>query len=161
MKLNKSILPVLNAEMDSKYIAIDQLLVINSKFQDIWRNVRQREALVDEEIERHKSHIDDVVNKSIAENLETRFKHYESVSKQFSQFFDQAELGSLIDRKADLELISRIQEQKADKGEMGTVAQDLEEAVEDFDLKLKHMAVFISELSKTLLPNKKSGKFKN
>ena len=100
-------------------------MVINSQFQDIWKNVTQREALVDNEIDRHKSHVDDVVNKSIAENLETRFKHYESVSKQFSQFFDQAELGSLIDRKADLELISRIQEQKADKGEMGNVAQDL------------------------------------
>ena len=95
-------------ELKGTYLGIDTILTINSKFDDIWKNVKEREALVGEEIERHKGHIDDVVNKSIVENITTKFKHYDNVAKSFQQFFNQDELGSLIDRKADLELITRI-----------------------------------------------------
>ena len=108
LKLNKSVLPVLMEELKGTYLGIDTILTINSKFDDIWKNVKEREALVGEEIERHKGHIDDVVNKSIVENITTKFKHYDNVAKSFQQFFNQDELGSLIDRKADLELITRI-----------------------------------------------------
>ena len=39
---------------------------------------------------------------------------YNKVSQQFQQFFDKDELGQLIDRKADVELINRLNGQKAD-----------------------------------------------
>ena len=44
---------------------------------------------------------------------------------------------------------------------MGNVAQDLQQVVNDFNMKLRHISVFSQELAKTLLPNKKCGKFKN
>ena len=44
------------------------------------------------------------------ELLEDKFKKYEKIAKSFEEFFNQEELGSIIDRKADLELIKRLQD---------------------------------------------------
>ena len=46
--------------------------------------------------------------------LENKLMKYNKVSQQFQQFFDKDELGQLIDRKADVELINRLNGQKAD-----------------------------------------------
>ena len=46
--------------------------------------------------------------------LENKLIKYNKVSQQFQQFFDKDELGQLIDRKADVELINRLNGQKAD-----------------------------------------------
>ena len=41
-------------------------------------------------------------------------KKYQKVADAFRGFFDHDELGKIIDRKADLELISRLKDLKAD-----------------------------------------------
>ena len=46
---------------------------------------------------------------------------YEEVVRAFSQFFNQEEIGAIIDRKADLELVSRIQDLKANKTEIPVI----------------------------------------
>ena len=66
-----------------------------------------------EEIERYKEKIDIMVGISIDEKLFFKLKEYEHVTRSFSSFFGQDDLASLLDRKADIELISRLQDQKA------------------------------------------------
>lgn len=77
------------------------------------------------------------------------------VANGFKQFFGQDDLGSILDRKADLELIRRLQEQKANKEDLGT----FQNMVDDTNTKLKHITVFMSEIAKILLPQKQAGKF--
>ena len=55
-----------------------------------------------------------VINTSIDE----KFEKYQKVANNFEAFFDQEELGSIIDRKADIELIKRLQDLKAEKHEV-------------------------------------------
>lgn len=62
-----------------------------------------------------------------------------------------------MDRKADLELIRRIQEQKAERTELGRS----DAAINGMNIKLKHISVFQAEVAKMLLPSKQSGKFKH
>lgn len=40
--------------------------------------------------------------------LEFKLQSYEQVVKAFKQFFDQEELAALLDRKADIELVSHL-----------------------------------------------------
>ena len=60
-----------------------------------------------------------------------------------------------MDRKADLELIRRVQESKANRDEL----EHLQKVVHDFNAKIRHISVFQSELAKNLLPSKESGSF--
>lgn len=55
-----------------------------------------------------------MVEMSIIDKIDDKLKQYEQVTKSFSQFFGQDDLSSLLDRKADIELISRLQDSKAD-----------------------------------------------
>ena len=50
--------------------------------------------------------------------MEAKYREYQRVADGFKQFFGQDELCSILDRKADLELIRRIQDQKANREEM-------------------------------------------
>ena len=52
-----------------------------------------------------------VLTKDIMNDLiSSRFRKYDNLCKTFEQFFDREELSSLIDRKADIELIKRLQD---------------------------------------------------
>ena len=42
--------------------------------------------------------------------MESKFEQYDSVKRDFQQFFGQDELTSILDRKADLELLRRIKD---------------------------------------------------
>ena len=44
----------------------------------------------------------------IGQHVEQKLHRYEAVATSFEQFFNQEELGSLMDRKADLELVRRV-----------------------------------------------------
>jgi hypothetical protein len=55
-----------------------------------------------------------------------KLKDYESVANQFKEFFNQEELGALLDRKADLELVCRIQDCKANKTEIQNMMKEFE-----------------------------------
>lgn len=54
----------------------------------------------------------------------------------------------MIDRKADVELIVRLQEQKAEKHQI----EHFEDELEEVNDKIKHLIVFSSELANILLP---------
>ncbi len=49
-------------------------------------------------------------NSNLEKVILERLKNYEKVTKNFEQFFDQGDLGTLIDRKADIELFRRVQD---------------------------------------------------
>ena len=75
----------------------------------------------------------------------------------FTQFFNQEELGALIDRKADLEIVRRLHEQKASVRDMN----NLQRALKEVDVKLKHMCVLQSDIAMAIVPSKTAGKFSN
>ena len=50
--------------------------------------------------------------------VEMKLLEYDKVAKSFRQFFDQDEIATLLDRKADIELIRRIQNIKANREEI-------------------------------------------
>ena len=97
------------------------------------------------------------MQEAVKTQLTAYFEQYDKVAKSFQQFFSVEELGSLLDRKADLELIRRINAQMATKIDMQGVAATISE----INQKLKHMSVFQSELSQMLLPEHQSKGFKN
>jgi hypothetical protein len=67
-----------------------------------------------------------------------KLEEYASVVKKFEMFFDQDEVAQLLDRKADIELVTRIQVQKANKEDFNRCLDMLA----DLDFKLKHLGVF-------------------
>ena len=87
--------------------------------------------------------------------MKKRFREYDKVYKNFKQFFDQGDLGALLDRKADVELLRRINHAKAEKSEL----LEYETIMDNFNQKIRHISVFISELSAIMLPEKEHGKF--
>ena len=76
--------------------------------------------------------------------------------RAFSQFFNQEEIGAVIDRKADLELVSRIQDSKANKVEIPV----LQNQIDALNNRIKHISVLTSELALVVVPPKQSGNFK-
>ena len=89
--------------------------------------------------------------------MEAKLQKYSAIALSFEQFFNQEELGSLLDRKADIELIRRLQERKANREELSGFQGQLDEC----NRKLKHMSVFTQEVANIIVPAKQSGKFKN
>ena len=73
---------------------------------------------------------------------------YERIANMFRQFFTQEDLGALIDRKADLEIVRRLNEQKAGINEVADVRQ----MIEGINEKLRHISVLQSELAMSLVP---------
>ena len=59
----------------------------------------------DAEIKRFENRADQVVDKTIANNLEEKFKKYEKVRLGFEMFFDQQEFLAMLTRKADKEYL--------------------------------------------------------
>jgi len=59
-------------------------------------------------------------------------------------FFNQQEIGEILNRKADIELIKRIQNVKADREEL----HRLDETLTYIDHKVQHLSVLQSELAK-------------
>ena len=57
--------------------------------------------------------------------IDAKFEKYKDVANRFEAFFDQEELGSVIDRKADIELIKRLQDLKAEKQEVEVFEDEL------------------------------------
>lgn len=115
---------------------------MNSNFEGMQKVLKEREDKINVEIQKYVSHIDAIVEKSLNDQLTNKLRLYENVSKNFSQFFSQDDLGSLIDRKADIELITRMKELKADRTEVSSLQRDLHTLVDEVDVKLRHITVF-------------------
>ena len=56
-----------------------------------------------------------MVQKDVELQLSIKMEQYDTVAKSFEAFFNSEELGQIIDRKADLELIRRLQNTKANQ----------------------------------------------
>lgn len=50
--------------------------------------------------------------------VEEKFHNYEKVYKAFQKFFNSDELDFIISRKADIELVERMQDSKAQKSDL-------------------------------------------
>ena len=108
LKCNKSAIFEMNKNFEKTYIPRTEWLNMENRMQDFKDDYDEYDSKMSAAIDMHKAHIDGIVNQSILEQLEERLQHYEDVRNQFEQFFNQDELGSIIDRKADLELVRRV-----------------------------------------------------
>ena len=59
-----------------------------------------------------------MVDKKVEHILKTKFQRYEKIRLEFHKFFDQDELSSIIDNKADIKMIDRVMDIKASKDEL-------------------------------------------
>jgi hypothetical protein len=83
--------------------------------------------------------------------------NYEKVAKQFSQFFNTEELLTTLNRKADIELIERLQATKAPKTDL----QETNGLIDACNLRIKHLSILMTELAKAFVPSKASSSFKS
>lgn len=88
--------------------------------------------------------------------IKQKLIQYEKVAKQFQQFFNTEEIQSIVDRKADIELIEKLQQTKAQKTELA-VTNSL---IDQLHGRLKHMSILVAELAKASIPSKASSSFK-
>lgn len=133
LKCNKSEILSIEYELGRNYMSIDDWPRINEMLAEAKRAAEKVEGKIDREVKRYEQQVQEVIAASIQNQMEAKYKEYQRVADGFSQFFGQDELGSILDRKADLELIRRIQDQKANKQEMA----EFTSMVEDSNLKLQ------------------------
>ena len=69
--------------------------------------------------------------------MQTKFIKYEQVYKGFEKFFDGNDLKLMIDRKADIGLISQLADEKATKNELC----ESKVLIENVNERLKHVSV--------------------
>ena len=62
----------------------------------------------------------------------------------------------MLDRKADLELINRLQETKATKAQLKMMTK----LIEALNVRLKHLSILQAELAKVSVPTQASSSFK-
>lgn len=67
----------------------------------------------------------------------SKLKMYEHVTKNFQQFFDQEDLGALIDRKADIEIVRRMNDKKANNCDI----EGIYNLIEQLGKRLKEVSV--------------------
>ena len=104
-----------------------------------------------------KQEFESLIDKICGEEIERKLGHYERVTKAFSQFFNQEDIGALIDRKADLELVRRVQDAKASRQEL----KNVHKMAELLNVKLKHVSVLQAEMAEQIIPPKVSSNFKD
>ena len=80
-------------------------------------------------------------------------ENFETISRDFRQFFNYQDLTQLIEGKADKQTLFSIGEDKASN----RYVQELEQSIGDQANKLKHLSVFASELADSLLPSGEIG----
>ena len=74
----------------------------------------------------------------ISDFMKNKLMQYEKVVNSFKKFFDQEEIGALIDRKADIELLSHLEEKKANVKDIST----LHSLFLRLDEKMKYLSVY-------------------
>ena len=124
-----------------------------------WNNVKkeidfiknefeEREIKLAVQIENYKARIEDVVAYSINDQIDNTFKKYSNVVRNFKKYFNDEDLSTTIDQKADKTIIDDLRKTMANINEF----YQLKHMVEDFQDKVKHLAVYTSELSYMLVP---------
>ena len=154
LKVNKSAFVHIQNEISADFISKLELEMVNGKFEAFSQRLEAAEGKALKDVEAYKKQMDEYVYVCMSSQIDGHFQKYKDVSQRFEAFFNQEELGSMIDRKADVELIKRLQSEKANKAELDCFHQNLT-SIND---KMQHMAVFTSELANLLLP-KNPGKF--
>ena len=82
------------------------------------------------------------------ETMENKFTKYEKVMTSFGKFFDQDELSSILDRKADVDLVNNINRERASLGQLLQVKNQLE----TLNDRIKHLCVISGEIVDNLDP---------
>ena len=80
--------------------------------------------------------------------MKTSFIRYEKVYRSFQRFFDDDNLMIQFERKANLNMVKKLDEEKADRTELN-VTKVMIENVND---RLKHVSIIQNELSTILKP---------
>lgn len=137
MKSNKSDFIILKNELDQCYISIDNFEILNDKFDNFQVIFNKEKEDRDNEFQEFKVSQADFFDVSMHELCKKRFQKYERVERQFSQFFDVNDLAVRFERKADLEMIYNLQNEKANEADL----KEIQSAIGNLNEKLKQIAV--------------------
>ena len=91
-----------------------------------------------------------IVLESLSELLQEKFQKYDKVATSFQGFFNAEDLMSQLDRKVDNNIMSQMIDKKADKIEF----TQFHTVLDDFEKKLKHISVFLTQISMALHKDK-------
>lgn len=67
-------------------------------------------ASVQKAISNFRADINQQIDVVCTDIINDKLKNYEKVTKSFQKYFCQEDLGSILDRKADLDMITRLQD---------------------------------------------------
>jgi DNA-binding transcriptional regulator GbsR (MarR family) len=73
---------------------------------------------------------------------------YDNVAKTFHKFLNNDNLQDILDTKVDMEIIKKLQEQKADKGDI----DDNSRKIDSLNKRLKNVCVLLNELARSVIP---------
>ena len=108
LKLSKSALINVEQEFCEKFVTHEYRRIIDRDFEDIQKRFEKHQNRFNEELKDYTDKIYKLVNETMEAQLQKKLDQYDKVTANFKQFFDQDDLGALIDRKADIELFKRV-----------------------------------------------------
>lgn len=137
IKANKSTVQESITALDEKFVFQSDLKVIDDRFSKVLKKIESQSDFLKREFDLMRKEQLQEVERTVDRAVDLKLVGYEKVAKMFKQFFTQEDLGAIIDRKADLEIVRRLYEHKAGINEIVDVRQ-LIKGIED---KLRHMSV--------------------
>lgn len=108
MKSNRLDLTLLRNHLDDNFLNNESWDVIDKKFDEVKDLIGDQQKQVDSSIHQMKQGQDSLIAAQCDVEMANKMGKYEKVTEAFSQFFNQEEIGAIIDRKADIELFRRL-----------------------------------------------------
>ena len=142
-KANKSALTLCREDLERRFIELERYNKLVSRDNAIEKELRETHTKMEAWFEDLKIQNRSMVKNLVDGELEVKLRAYEQVVTAFKQFFDQEELAALLDRKADIEFVSHLQEKKAEQRDVRAV----DAFCKQLYLRLKHLSVLQAELA--------------
>lgn len=142
-KANKAALTVLWGDTEKTYLTLSQW---DKRNKELTENEQRRDENMARELLAMKAQrdaIEETIRTCVDDTTAKKLLNYDKVAKQFARFFDQEELQMVLDRKADLELINRLQDSKATKSEV----KYQNALLEALNTRIKHLSILLAEIA--------------
>ena len=143
MKCNKSALVAFKHELDVDYIPIGEKQVLEGKIQKTLDYNLDLEARLLTKLVNYNKRLDGLVATTVDDIVQEKMNRYDAVAKNFERFFNYNELEAQFAEKANVSDLAALHENKADRWDL----ESLHQGLVDFNEKLKHVSVFLTEVA--------------
>ena len=143
MKCNKSALVAFKHELDVDYIPISEKQILEGKIQKTLDYNLDSEARLLTQLVNYNKRLDELVATTVDDVVQEKMKRYDAVARNFERFFNYEELEVQFAEKANVSDLASLHENKADRQDL----ESLHQGLVDFNEKLKHISVFLTEVA--------------